>query len=172
MLTRNQMHCGIFSVGILIGLLQTVPASGSVNFSDATILKTGKGPAAAVEADLRGLGRSDLVVVNNGSAEVTVYLNDGKGKFKLTSYPTPRAPETAVVSDLNGDGIQDVAVTDSGGVTIFLGNGDGTFGAGQTFPATPPNQQLIPDPVGLGVGDLNGDGFPDLIVTDQLNNTV
>jgi len=48
-------------------------------------------------------------------------------------------------------------------VTILLGNGDGTFRAVPSKPAT--GIQLLSD----AVGDFNGDGIPDLAVTNQNN---
>lgn len=68
----------------------------------------------------------------------------------------------AVMGDFNGDGKKDVAkVVENDGtfsISVFLGNGDGTFqAAAQTN--TPSNAD---DP--LVVGDLNGDGKDDLIM--------
>jgi hypothetical protein len=57
---------------------------------------------------------------------------------------------------LNGDGIPDLAVSGSG-VNIFLGIGDGTFQAAQYYA---PGAYLV-----MGVGDFNGDGFPDLAMS-------
>src|SRR5262245_58389829 len=57
-------------------------------------------------------------------------------------------------SEFNGDGLPDLAVANphSNTVSVFLGNGDGTFQAARTF-AT----QLLPSSV--PVGDFNGDGL-------------
>jgi hypothetical protein len=59
------------------------------------------------------------------------------------------------MADLNGDHIFDLSITHgfAGGISIFLGNGDGTFAPEQRFGA-----------VGsaVTVGDLDADGTPDL----------
>src|SRR5206468_3093783 len=47
----------------------------------------------------------------------------------------------------------------------LLGNGDGTFQAAQSFPTAGLN------PVTVAVGDFNGDGRPDLAVTNGANTT-
>lgn len=52
-------------------------------------------------------------------------------------------PYSLVVGDFNGDGIVDVAVVNvvqntTGNVEILLGNGDGTFRMGATYPLTDP----------------------------------
>jgi hypothetical protein len=50
-------------------------------------------------------------------------------------------------------------------VSVLLGNGDGTFQKPQTF-------DTAIRPYAVAVADVNGDGKPDLIVTNALNNSV
>ena len=71
------------------------------------------------------------------------------------------------VGDFNGDGKPDLVVTNlnSADVSVFLGNGNGTFqnavgyGAGR-------------DPRSVAVGDFNGDGKPDLVVANSGSGNV
>jgi hypothetical protein len=80
--------------------------------------------------------------------------------------PESEAESAGVTSaDFNGDGIPDLAAVcaANGTVGIFLGNGDGTFTQKGSF--------LLPGNTGgylddLVAGDFNGDGIPDLAVTD------
>ena len=79
------------------------------------------------------------------------------------------------VADLNGDGKPDIAVangctvcTSDGvfGVGVLLGNGDGTFQAAQNY--------ALPGlgPSSVAIGDVNGDGKPDLLaVTGCFSNS-
>jgi hypothetical protein len=70
------------------------------------------------------------------------------------------------VGDFNSDGVSDFAVTcesDQGSdsvshVTIFQSNGDGTFQAAVKY-------RLSGEPQAVAVGDFNGDGIPDLVVS-------
>ena len=82
------------------------------------------------------------------------------------SYPVGVAPVAVAAGDLNGDGKLDLAVANSGdisagkdgGISILLGKGDGTF-------KTATNMAEVKNPTSIAVGDFNGDGNTDLVVT-------
>ena len=65
-----------------------------------------------------------------------------------------------IAADFNKDGMLDVVTSNRGSntVTVYLGNGNGTFQTGQQI-------TVFTGPFGLAVGDVNHDGNLDLIVT-------
>src|SRR4030081_1299815 len=165
----------LFICSFLLFLSFNPALLAAVAFQDAYSLSGGKVPISVVAADLNGDGKPDLVLLNGGyggGSGISVLLNLGGLQFSTSKYPVPNNPLTVVVADFNHDGLADIAVTDSQGVSILLGKPHGKFSPAQTYPATPPNPPLNPIPNGLAVGDFNGDGFLDLIVTDSQNNTV
>ncbi len=100
-----------------------------------------------------------------------------------TDYDAGTGPVGVVIADFNGDGHPDLAVANQGGtISILFGNGDGTFQAETTTCSVPTCIQIPPVvsgttttnavPSGIVTADFNGDGFPDLTVTDSANNRV
>ncbi len=104
-------------------------------------------PAGLVGGDFNGDGRLDLAVTAGGSnlADVHVYLNTAAGDVSFsysTTLVSGGVPAVAVVaSDLDNDGNVDLAVANNVaatgvGVSMFIGNGDGTFSVAQNLGAT------------------------------------
>jgi hypothetical protein len=69
------------------------------------------------------------------------------------------------LTDINGDGKPDlVTETFQKGVSVYLGNGDGTF-------ASPLNTVVSDARYGVAIADLNGDGRPDFVVPNYRTPT-
>ena len=102
---------------------------------------------------------------------MTVYLNDGHANFtEKQSLNVGLDPLAVVIGDCNGDGKLDLVVSNwskNGGLLVFSGNGAGSFTA-TTSLVLPANAR----PAGLAIGDVNGDGLPDLLVADSQNDQV
>src|SRR5271154_672876 len=114
---------------------------------------------AAAVADFNKDGNPDIAT-NDGH----ILLGDGTGHFSLMAGSQFVAASNLVAADFNGDGKMDLAtVTAATGdnyqetVGIFLGNGNGTFTAGNRYAG-------LFGVSNIGVSDLDGDGNPDLIV--------
>ena len=117
-----------------------------------------------VLGDLNGDTYLDAVVANNGEADRVYLWNSGTNTFSTTATltrPTGTGSTAVALGDFNGDGYQDIAIATNeaaGKVYIFLNNGSGTFGTGKAV-GTPAGR------IGaLGVADMNGDGYVDIVV--------
>jgi hypothetical protein len=151
------------------GRLDLVVASGGLNitvmigngdgtFQPPVSYPTGFGPSNVVVADMNGDGKPDLVV--GYSLGASVLLGNGDGTFQPhVDYVGGGA---FAVGDFNRDGKLDVVDL---GLTVTLGNGDGTL----PNPADYPTENV---PSAVVTADFNGDGRPDLAITNFYANTV
>jgi hypothetical protein len=111
--------------------------------------------------DFNGDGIPDVVQVDGSG----IWLLTGKAGGELNpAVLTPIAQAgsvNVVAADFNGDGHLDLAMPyipsgKPGGIEVVFGNGDGTFQVPAFFNGN--TAEFI------AVGDLNGDGYPDLVL--------
>jgi hypothetical protein len=146
------------SVSVLLGI-------GDGRFPTREDYGTGDSPWSVAIGDLNGDGKLDLVTANSsyGSDSVSVLLGHGNGTFDgQMGYHTGTSPRSVAIGDLNGDGKPDLVVagTGSDSVSVLLGNGNGTFPTTVSY-----STGIYPvSSYSVAIGDLNGDGKPDLVV--------
>jgi FG-GAP-like repeat len=144
-------------------LVQIFHGKGDGTFTMTSSYSTGGSDSwFVVTGDFNGDGHPDLAVANWNSENLTVLLNDGTGAFlPSVIYPVSANVDSIGAADLNGDGFLDLIAIDSypGAVSVLLGNPDGTF---QTANTSSWGYNYLGN---LAVGDLDGDGIPDLAVT-------
>ena len=168
----SSSNCANGTVGVLLG-------NGDGTFQTAVAYSSGAESAYSVAVgDLNGDGKPDLVVSsecasssNCTSGRISVLLGNGDGTFQTAvTYPSGGFEAFSVaIADVNGDGKVDLVVGNTcatsssctnGTIAVLLGNGDGTF---QTAVAYGSGGN---DVFSVAVADLNGDGKPDLVVSN------
>ena len=147
------------TVSVLLG-------KGDGTFEGKLDYQTGGGPYDLAIGDVNGDGKPDLATANydlDGGRTASVLLNRGNGSFgPKVDYGTASAPLAVALTDLNGDGWLDLvlAAGDDEKITVRLNGGDGTFRARWDY--------FVGAPTALAAGDLNRDGRPDLVTTNDL----
>jgi len=139
--------------GVAILLGTGVAATPFTTGATMTLADTG----CLLTGDLNGDGIPDLLVTT--PTALVAYLGNGDGTFTESSS-TPVSPGYVVLADFNHDGKLDFAT--SGG-QLALGNGDGTFQSPLPIVSNPPSAGYG----NIAVGDINNDGWPDLVCTNS-----
>lgn len=150
------------------GTLLVLLGNGDGTFQSPISTNSGAALSLVAAADLNGDGKADVVGIFNSS--LYVYIGNGDGTFKaavpynLGVTPTP-APVLSI-GDFNGDQKVDVVVSTAGNAEpplgqeiVFLGNGDGTF------QSSPKVSAGVYSPQFAAVGDFNGDGRTDIVIS-------
>ncbi|WP_343787452.1 beta strand repeat-containing protein [Dokdonella soli] len=156
----------------------TVPGAVTPSFATQQVFATGNGVGSVAIADVNGDGKPDIVVSNYSSNTVEVLLNTTPPGAATPSFAarqafaTGRGPYWAAVADVNGDGMPDLVVANSVDNTVSVllntsapGATTLSFSTQQTFAAGTKSTCVAS-------ADVDGDGRPDLVVTNQNDGTV
>ncbi|WP_163408148.1 FG-GAP-like repeat-containing protein [Flavobacterium ajazii] len=147
------------------------PVKSTITTSDFAFnadFATGSNPRKTAIGDLDGDGKPDLVVVNYDSNTISIYHNEstsgnlGSGSFApKINLITGDKPSSVTIGDLDGDGKPDLVIAAISSVSVFRNvttNGSITVNSFESRIDIDTGK----DYEAIAIGDLNGDGKPDL----------
>lgn len=129
------------------------PGTGDPGFSASSPIVIAPPPGTAFVAselqvaDMDDDGKPDIVMPN------VILYNDGNFNFTAVAVTFGYLNSPFVIGDFNHDGLLDIAM----GAFTLLGQ------PGRTFRQVTPNGLNMTNGNFAAVGDLNGDGFPDIV---------
>jgi hypothetical protein len=140
---------------------------GDGTFQPKTNYVTGTNPQSLAIADFRGMGTNDVAVANQNSNAVSFLRGNGDGTLQpaTTAGSVTIGSSYVLAGDFTGDHTNDLAVLGLLGISLFPGNGNGTFKTAVTTSGPAELDQLVK-------GDFNGDGKADLAYDNYGANTV
>ena len=153
-----------------LATVQVLRGTGSGAFETGVPdLPSAGSPSGVAVADLDGDGAQDLVYTSWDDQTFEVRLGLGDGTFgPATAFPTVQAPGDVLLRDVDVDGLLDAVVLNASSLDQFFGVHRGT-GTGAFEPPTQLTTFSAADAV---VGDLDGDGLPDLVVASWFHSVV
>jgi hypothetical protein len=145
--------------------IQLFYGNGKGAFTLHSTYKVATPPISLVAVDLNGDGIPDFAsadeAVNDADSNVAVF-ESSSGHYVKTEYPYGDEPRLIVAADITNNGKLDLVTENefNGTVDLFMNKGNGGFMRPEVL------KDGAVTAASVAVGDLNGDGKPDIVVTD------
>ncbi|MDX2089492.1 MAG: VCBS repeat-containing protein [Kofleriaceae bacterium] len=151
-----------------------------VTFAAPVSYRSGAKPYFVRSADLDSDGDVDLLVGNEQDSAVVIFRNTGfaSGRFERVpprparGFHTGDYPTGGAVVDLDRDGVLDVITADYRGNSVSVLLGRGSYDSYTLAPRTSYPTAQGAETSNLAVGDLDGDGYPDVVATNPKAHSV
>jgi len=123
--------------------------------------------------DLNSDTRNDLAVTYGGnSGQIGVFLQNVSGTFDpAINYYAYDCPEPIEIADMDRDGREDIIVAHGGWLelSVYLQNASGGLNFELRFDIPYATHY---SPQGLAIGDVNNDGYDDVVIADYNNGVI
>lgn len=172
----NSGFTGAAYTGNTISIARNTSTLSTISFGTSVTLSAGSGPIDIAAADITNDGKMDLLVTNANDGNFSVFRNTATSGLLTTgsfaarvNFASGSLATGVAVADINGDTKIDLVVSNLGGTVSVFRN---------TTSSTTPSFAIKVDladangPTTVTIGDLDADKYPDVVVGNQLANTI
>jgi hypothetical protein len=153
--------------------IDVLPGNGDGTFGTATLIPVIGSPVSLATGKFDTTGNLDIITGTNGSpGNISIIPGNGDGTFAAANNTAALNNNSEIaVGDFNNDGNADVITISNdpsatNNAMVLIGNGsDGAF-------VQSPFSLPFGSVSAVALGDFNGDGNLDVVVANQLNNSV
>jgi hypothetical protein len=157
-----------------VSVFKNTSVNGNLSFSPSVQFAAGNWPWACSISDLNGDAKPDIVVANYYGNSISVLRNTGTWNSisfaTKVDYATGNYPSHVFTGDLDGDSKPDIIVPNSDSQTFSIFKNISDSSAIILAPKTDYAAGFIP--LYVAMGNLDGDGKPDLCVVNFGSNTI
>lgn len=157
-----------------LSIFRNTSTSGTISFASKVDFTTGNDPYGLSITDLDGDGVVEVIVANYQDFSISIFKNNSSpGNISLGDRTDIANvyPSILKTADLDNDGKSDIITTTSNSASLAVLRNTSLPGNISFAP-----KQLLPtgfgNPTYLNIGDIDGDGKPDIVVNHENYTTV